>query len=82
MAIPPRLIASSSSSCASTSTNNSSIHIEEGLASKFWIKFMRESVFSMYTPFIISLASGTLKIDSFRHYISQDSHFLKSFAHA
>ncbi|KAB5529509.1 hypothetical protein DKX38_019590 [Salix brachista] len=82
MAIPPRLIASSSSSCATTSTNNSSIHIEEGLASKFWIKFRRESVFSMYTPFIISLASGTLKIDSFRHYISQDSHFLKSFAHA
>lgn len=36
----------------------------------------------MYTPFVISLASGTLKIDSFRHYISQDSHFLKSFAHA
>ncbi|KAJ6974833.1 bifunctional TH2 protein [Populus alba x Populus x berolinensis] len=82
MAIPPRLIASSSSSCTTTSTNNSSIHIEEGLASKFWIKFRRESVFSMYTPFIISLASGTLKIDSFRHYLSQDSHFLKSFAHA
>ncbi|CAK7341205.1 unnamed protein product [Dovyalis caffra] len=81
MAIPPRLIASAPS-CTTTSTNNSSISIEEGLASKFWIKFRRESVFAMYTPLVICLASGTLKIDSFRHYISQDAHFLKSFAQA
>ncbi|KAJ6854764.1 bifunctional TH2 protein [Populus alba x Populus x berolinensis] len=80
MAIPPRSIASAPS-CTTTS-GRSNINIEEGLASKFWIKFRRESVFAMYTPFFISLASGTLKIDSFRHYISQDSHFLKSFAHA
>jgi len=80
MAIPPRSIASAPS-CTTTS-GRSNINIEEGLASKFWIKFRRESVFAMYTPFVISLASGTLKIDSFRHYISQDSHFLKSFAHA
>ncbi|KAJ6291986.1 hypothetical protein OIU76_023975 [Salix suchowensis] len=80
MAIPPRSIAAAPS-CTTTS-GNSSINIGEGLASKFWIKFRRESVFAMYTPFVISLASGTLKIDSFRHYISQDSHFLKSFAHA
>ncbi|KAF9661103.1 hypothetical protein SADUNF_Sadunf19G0032900 [Salix dunnii] len=80
MAIPPRSIAAAPS-CTTTS-GNSNINIGEGLASKFWIKFRRESVFAMYTPFVISLASGTLKIDSFRHYISQDSHFLKSFAHA
>ncbi|KAJ6744286.1 BIFUNCTIONAL TH2 PROTEIN [Salix purpurea] len=80
MAIPPRSIAAAPS--CTTSSGNSSINIGEGLASKFWIKFRRESVFAMYTPFVISLASGTLKIDSFRHYISQDSHFLKSFAHA
>ncbi|KAJ6858278.1 bifunctional TH2 protein [Populus alba x Populus x berolinensis] len=80
MAIPPRSIASAPS-CTTTS-GRSNVNIEEGLASKFWIKFRRESVFAMYTPFVISLASGTLKIDSFRHYISQDSHFLKSFAHA
>lgn len=57
-------------------------HSEAGLAKRFWIKFTRESIFSMYTPFVISLASGKLKIDSFRHYIAQDVHFLRAFAQA
>ncbi|KAI5433809.1 hypothetical protein KIW84_020895 [Lathyrus oleraceus] len=34
----------------------------------------------MFTPFVVSLASGNLKTDSFRHYIAQDTHFLRSFA--
>ncbi|KAH7571817.1 hypothetical protein JRO89_XS04G0148700 [Xanthoceras sorbifolium] len=55
---------------------------EEGLAKKLWIKFRRESVFSLYTPFAVCLASGNLNIDTFRHYIAQDVHFLKSFAQA
>ncbi|KAK2402809.1 bifunctional TH2 protein, mitochondrial [Trifolium repens] len=57
-------------------------HSEAGLAKRFWIKFNRESIFAMYTPFVISLASGNLKIDSFRHYIAQDVHFLRAFAQA
>lgn len=57
-------------------------HSEAGLAKRFWIKFNRESIFSMYTPFVISLASGNLKIDSFRHYIAQDVHFLRAFVQA
>ncbi|XP_058770571.1 bifunctional TH2 protein, mitochondrial [Vicia villosa] len=55
---------------------------EAGLAKRFWIKFNRESIFALFTPFVISLASGNLKTDSFRHYIAQDVHFLRSFAKA
>lgn len=60
----------------------SAVDNEVGLARRFWIKFHRESVFAMYTPFSLSLASGNLKIETFRHYIAQDVHFLKAFAHA
>ncbi|KAF8392128.1 hypothetical protein HHK36_022470 [Tetracentron sinense] len=55
---------------------------EEGIARRFWIKFKKESVFAMYTPFVVSLASGNLELDAFRHYIAQDVHFLRAFAHA
>ncbi|KAL5056916.1 hypothetical protein RYX36_028520 [Vicia faba] len=55
---------------------------EIGLAKCFWIKFNRESIFALLTPFVISLASGNLKTISFRHYIAQDVHFLCSFAKA
>ncbi|PPR82729.1 hypothetical protein GOBAR_AA37985 [Gossypium barbadense] len=55
---------------------------EERLATRFWIKYRRESVLSLYSPFALCLASGSLKIDTFRHYIAQDVHFLKAFAHA
>ncbi|KAL5056917.1 hypothetical protein RYX36_028521 [Vicia faba] len=51
-----------------------------GLTKRFWIKFNRESIFALFTPFVISLASGNLKTDSFCHYIAQDVHFLRSFA--
>ncbi|KAJ4842667.1 beta ketoadipyl CoA thiolase, th2 [Turnera subulata] len=70
-AIPLRLVAS-----LSTGGN------EECLASKLWIKSWRESIFAKYTPFVVCLAAGNLKIESFRHYITQDFHFLKAFAHA
>ncbi|GAV86216.1 TENA_THI-4 domain-containing protein/HAD domain-containing protein, partial [Cephalotus follicularis] len=78
-AIPPL---SAAISTTTTTTTTGSVTNEEGLARKFWIKFYREAVFAMYTPFVVSLASGSLKIDSFRHYISQDLHFLKAFAQA
>ncbi|BAT94948.1 hypothetical protein VIGAN_08160000 [Vigna angularis var. angularis] len=55
---------------------------EAGLARRFWIKFTRQSIFAMYTPFAIALASGNLNIDSFHHYIAQDVHFLRAFAQA
>lgn len=54
---------------------------EEGnMARRFWSKFRKESILSLFTPFVVSLASGNLKLDTFRHYISQDLHFLKCFA--
>ncbi|PWA87459.1 heme oxygenase-like, multi-helical, HAD-like domain protein [Artemisia annua] len=55
---------------------------EEGFAKRLWAKFSKESVMSLYTPFVVALASGTLKVESFRHYIAQDVHFLKCFAQA
>ncbi|GKA74630.1 bifunctional TH2 protein, mitochondrial-like protein isoform X1 [Tanacetum coccineum] len=55
---------------------------EEGFAKRLWVKFNKESVMSLYTPFVVSLASGNLNVDSFRHYIAQDVHFLKCFAQA
>ncbi|KAI4370229.1 hypothetical protein MLD38_018599 [Melastoma candidum] len=56
--------------------------VEVGVARKFWIKFYREAVFSMYTPFAVSLAAGNLDIGSFRAYVAQDAWFLKAFAQA
>ncbi|AED93884.1 unnamed protein product [Arabidopsis thaliana] len=55
---------------------------EEALPGKLWIKFNRECLFSIYSPFAVCLAAGNLKIDTFRQYIAQDVHFLKAFAHA
>ncbi|CAA7022954.1 unnamed protein product [Microthlaspi erraticum] len=57
-------------------------HSEEALPGKLWIKFNRECLFSIYSPFAVSLAAGNLEIETFRHYIAQDVHFLKAFAHA
>ncbi|KAM3290009.1 bifunctional TH2 protein, mitochondrial isoform X2 [Capsicum chacoense] len=50
-----------------------------GIARRCWINFKKESTFALYTPFVVSLASGTLNVDTFRHYIAQDVHFLKAF---
>ncbi|KAI3797563.1 hypothetical protein L1987_32821 [Smallanthus sonchifolius] len=51
-------------------------------AKRFWDKFSKESILTLYTPFVVSLASGNLKLDTFGHYIAQDLHFLKCFAQA
>ncbi|XP_027088982.1 bifunctional TH2 protein, mitochondrial isoform X2 [Coffea arabica] len=53
-----------------------------GIASKCWIKYRKESTLSLYSPFVVSLASGKLNVDAFRHYIAQDVYFLKAFAQA
>ncbi|KAK6911295.1 Thiaminase-2/PQQC [Dillenia turbinata] len=55
---------------------------EEGIARRFWKKFKRESVLAIYSPFVVCLASGNLKLETFRHYIAQDVHFHKAFAQA
>lgn len=56
--------------------------IEEGLGRKFWIKSNKEWTQALYTPFVVSLAAGNLNLDTFRHYIAQDVHFLRAFATA
>ncbi|KAM2039571.1 hypothetical protein ACFX1T_012998 [Malus domestica] len=53
---------------------------EVGLACRFWNKFKRESIFAKYTPFMLCLAAGNLKIKTFCDYIAQNVHFLKAFA--
>lgn len=55
---------------------------EVGISRRLWNKVKRESIFCLFTPFVICLASGNLRIDAFRHYLSQDVHFLKAFAQA
>ncbi|KAJ0734670.1 putative thiaminase-2/PQQC, heme oxygenase-like, multi-helical [Helianthus annuus] len=56
--------------------------IEEQFSKCLWVRSQSESIGSLYTPFIVSLASGNLKVETFRHYIAQDVHFLKCFAQA
>ncbi|XP_059437500.1 bifunctional TH2 protein, mitochondrial isoform X2 [Corylus avellana] len=71
MAIPPL-----------TAMSVAAVDSEVGLAERFWIKFRRESVLAPYAPFVLCLASGNLRIETFRHYIAQDVHFLRAFAQA
>lgn len=51
-------------------------------AKKFWLKSQKEAMLTKYTPFVVCLASGKLELETFRHYIAQDVHFLRSFARA
>ncbi|CAN1233956.1 Bifunctional TH2 protein, mitochondrial [Linum perenne] len=67
----------SSSAISSPSATAPGRNSEDGLAAKLWIKSCRQLHFAMYTPFVVCLASGNLKIESFRHYIAQDFHFLE-----
>jgi thiaminase len=56
---------------------------EGSAARRFWIAASsREAAFATYTPFLLSLAAGSLRLDSFRHYLAQDTHFLHAFARA
>nr|XP_043610960.1 bifunctional TH2 protein, mitochondrial-like [Erigeron canadensis] len=69
-------------SSMSTISQNPILKKEEEISKQLWTKFNKLSINSLYTPFLVSLASGCLKIDTFRHYIAQDVHFLTSFSHA
>ncbi|TVU04463.1 hypothetical protein EJB05_47573 [Eragrostis curvula] len=68
---------------AMASSSSSSAVAEGSAARRFWIAAStREAPFAAYTPFLLSLAAGNLHLDSFRHYIAQDAHFLHAFARA
>ncbi|KAE9619040.1 hypothetical protein Lal_00047210 [Lupinus albus] len=79
---PLRFLSTPPPQRSSSSTSLSMASSETGLARKFWIKSTSQSIFALYTPFTICLASGNLNIDSFRHYIAQDLHFLRAFSQA
>ena len=69
--------------CSKRRPFSSLMDIEEGsVARKFWIKSQKKALTSAYTPFVICLAAGGLELNTFRHYIAQDVHFLKAFAQA
>ncbi|KAM3210756.1 hypothetical protein ACQJBY_064606 [Aegilops geniculata] len=67
-----------------STTSSSAAAVAEGSAARrFWIAASsREAAFATYTPFLLSLAAGSLRLDSFRHYLAQDAHFLHAFARA
>ncbi|OEL17208.1 putative aminopyrimidine aminohydrolase, mitochondrial [Dichanthelium oligosanthes] len=69
---------------SSSSSPASAVVVAEGSAARrFWIAAStREAAFAAYTPFLLSLAAGNLRLDAFRHYIAQDAHFLHAFARA
>lgn len=56
--------------------------IEDGLGNRFWTKCTKEWTQALYSPFVVSLAAGNLEIDTFRDYIRQDVHFLKTYVKA
>ncbi|XP_019193163.1 PREDICTED: probable aminopyrimidine aminohydrolase, mitochondrial [Ipomoea nil] len=58
------------------------VDLVDGIANTCWVKFSKEATFALYTPFIVSLASGNLKVETFRQCVSQDVHFLKPFSQA
>ncbi|XP_062195678.1 bifunctional TH2 protein, mitochondrial-like isoform X2 [Phragmites australis] len=68
---------------ASSSSSSAAVVAEGSAARRFWIAAStREAAFASYTPFLLSVAAGNLRLDSFRHYIAQDAHFLHAFARA
>ncbi|KAG2580819.1 hypothetical protein PVAP13_6NG366000 [Panicum virgatum] len=68
---------------AMASSSSAAVVAEGSAARRFWIAAStREAAFAAYTPFLLSLAAGNLRLDAFRHYIAQDAHFLHAFARA
>ncbi|XP_076901897.1 bifunctional TH2 protein, mitochondrial-like [Bidens hawaiensis] len=55
---------------------------EGGIAQSLWKKSTNKSIFAIYTPYILSLASGKLDSASFLHCIFQDLRFLEASAQA
>ncbi|XP_019193976.1 PREDICTED: probable aminopyrimidine aminohydrolase, mitochondrial isoform X2 [Ipomoea nil] len=40
----------------------------DGIAQTCWVKFRKKAIFALYTPLIVSLASGKLKDETFRQF--------------
>lgn len=55
---------------------------EAGLARRLWAKFKKDTALAQYNSFVVALAAGTLKMESFKQYMTQDAYFLKAFAQA
>ncbi|VFQ95861.1 unnamed protein product [Cuscuta campestris] len=55
---------------------------EGGIARKLWKKFKDETVFALYTPFVVGLGSSTLDSRTFLQCVSQDVYFLQAFSKA
>ncbi|CAL5425029.1 unnamed protein product [Camellia sinensis] len=53
-----------------------------GIARRLWVKFRDDSIFALYTPFVVCLGSGVLDPQSFLHCISQDVYFYRAFVQA
>ncbi|XP_049354840.1 bifunctional TH2 protein, mitochondrial-like [Solanum verrucosum] len=47
-----------------------------------WYKFKKVARLALYTPFVVCLASGTLKNDTFLSFLGQDNYYYKAFAKA
>lgn len=58
------------------------VNDEAGVARWLWAKFKKHAAFSQYDPFVVALAAGTLKRESFLNFIEQDAYFLKKYAEA
>jgi thiaminase len=59
-----------------------SAQAKTGLAKTFWAGCRREAYASLYNPFVISLAAGTLPKHAFQRYMAQDAYFLEAFKNA
>ena len=53
--------------------------LKPGMAKLFWACSRREAYASLYHPFVVSLAAGTLPDHAFQRYMAQDAYFLEAF---
>lgn len=53
-----------------------------GIARKCLVKYRPQYTLFLYTPFVMALAAGNLKLETFRHYVAQDVYFLKAYVEA
>nr|GMD36822.1 probable aminopyrimidine aminohydrolase, mitochondrial [Ipomoea batatas] len=76
------LASSKSPAVGNTRKRSRDVYVVVRIAQRCWAKFRKECPFALYSPFIVSLASGNLKVETFRQFVAQDVHLLNIFAHA
>ena len=59
-----------------------STQAKTGLAKIFWASCRKEAYASLYHPFVVSLAAGTLPSQAFQRFMAQDAYFLEAFKNA